>query len=193
MRNLKKYLLPAAIAALVAMTSASFAINPPAKKPDAALAAAAVEATVAEDPALAGADLDRGRKMFQDKGCVGCHGWDGDGLGKNPRSNSFAALLRETTLDGAGLIEVIQCGRPGTGMPFHDTAAYRDDRCYGMTMADFERGLGPVKGMTMPAKDMVNLAAYITSAIKGKPKATLEDCQAFFGASAEKACSAFTE
>lgn len=192
MRYLTKLVLPAALLAVVAMSSATFAIHPP-KKPDAAATPAAVETVAAADdaladPALAGADLDKGKRFFQSKGCIGCHGWNGDGLGKNPRSNSFAALLRETTLDPAGLVEVIECGRPGTGMPYHDTAAYRDDRCYGMVMDDFEAGLGPIKGNTMTMKDIVNVAAYIATHIQGKGKTTLAECQEFFGASADKAC-----
>lgn len=190
MRYLTKVILPAALLAVFAMSSAALAIHPPEKAAEKPAAAAAVvtPAAAADDP-FAEADLEKGKRAFASKGCTGCHGWDGNGLGKNPRSNSFAALLRETTLDPAGLIEVIQCGRPGTGMPFHDTAAYRDDRCYGMVMADFEKGLGPIKGNTMTMKDIVNVAAYITTHIKGKGETTLAECQEYFGASADKACT----
>jgi len=142
------------------------------------------------DPLLAGADIARGHDVFAKVGiCVSCHGWDGDGTGKNPRSEGNAALLRESGLDAAGFIEIISCGIPGTPMPYHDSQAYRDDRCYGMKAADFEAGQMPHKGKSIKHEDIINLVAYIQTHIQGKPKATYEDCADYFGASAEKACA----
>src|SRR5262245_29626750 len=92
-------------------------------------AAAAAAAAAATDPLLAGADPVRGKEVFAKVGvCVSCHGWDGDGKGKNPRSEGAAALLRESALDTKGFIEIISCGIPGTPMPYHDNQAYKDDR-----------------------------------------------------------------
>jgi len=154
-------------------------------------AAAPPAATGALDPLLAGADLDRGKEVFAKVGvCVSCHGWDGDGKGKNPRSEGAAALLRESQLDAAGFIEIIACGIPGTPMPYHDNQAYKDDRCYGMTADMFEPGQEPHKGKAIRQEDIVSLVAYIQTTIQGKPPATYEDCAAYFGESAEKA-SAF--
>lgn len=156
----------------------------------AADAAAAPAAAGELDPSLAGADIDRGREVFAKVGvCVSCHGWDGDGTGKNPRSEGAAALLRESQLDAAGFKEIISCGIPGTPMPYHDSQAYKDDRCYGMTADMFEPGQEPHKGKAIKPEDIINLIAYIQTHIQGKPKATYEDCADYFGASAEKACA----
>jgi len=153
-------------------------------------AAAAAAAAAATDPLLAGADAERGKEVFAKVGvCVSCHGWDGDGTGKNPRSEGAAALLRESTLDAAGFKEIISCGIPGTPMPYHDNQAYKDDRCYGMTADMFEPGQEPHKGKSIKPEDIINLVAYIQTHIQGKPKATYEDCADYFGASAEKACA----
>lgn len=152
--------------------------------------AAAAAAAAATDPLLAGADVKRGKEVFAKVGvCVSCHGWDGDGKGKNPRSEGAAALLRESQLDTAGFIEIISCGIPGTPMPYHDNQAYKDDHCYGMTADMFEPGQEPRKGKSITEKDMVNLVAYIQTSIQGKPPTTYEDCVAYFEASAEKACA----
>mgnify|MGYP000641443687 CR=1 FL=1 len=35
-----------------------------------------------------------------------------------------------------GLILLIKCGRPGSGMPPFDKFAYSDGRCYGLKQAD---------------------------------------------------------
>ncbi len=142
------------------------------------------------DPLLAGADLERGKQVYAKVGvCVSCHGWDGDGKGKNPRSAGAAALLRESQLDAAGFIEIISCGIPGTPMPYHDNQAYKDDRCFGMTADMFEPGQAPHKGKSIKKEDIVNLVAYIQTTMQGKPPATYDDCAAYFGASAEKACA----
>ncbi len=142
------------------------------------------------DPLLEGADLARGKDVYAKVGvCVSCHGWDGDGKGKNPRSEGAAALLRESQLDATALIEIIACGIPGTPMPYHDNQAYKDDRCYGMTADMFEPGQEPHKGKSIKKEDIVSLVAYIQTNIQGKPPATYDDCAAYFGDSAEKACA----
>lgn len=195
----KSLALLVAAGLLVAGSAAINAAQPPAKAeaaPAATEAAPADAAAVATpavelDPLLAGADIVRGKKMFGQSGgnCISCHGWDGNGTGKNPRSDGAAALLRDSALDAAGFIEIISCGIPGSPMPYHNSQAYKDDRCYGMTAADFEAGQEPHKGKSLKPQDIVNLVAYIQTTLQGKPAATYEDCAAWFEASAEKACA----
>lgn len=193
----KSLALLVAAALSAATPSALFAAQAPAGSP-AAEAAAPAEAPAADaaavaalDPLLAGADIARGLVVYGSRGgnCVSCHGWDGNGQGKNPRSEGDAALLRESGLDAQGFIDIISCGIPGTPMPYHDAQAYKDDRCYGMTKADFEDGQMPNKGKSIKQEDILNLVAYIQTRIQGKPKATYEDCALYFGASAEKSCA----
>lgn len=141
------------------------------------------------DEMVASADPERGKEVFERIGvCLQCHGWNGDGLGKNPRSPGRAALLRETELDNAGLVEIIECGIPGTPMPYHDRLAYTDDRCFGMTMEDFAEGEGPDKGKTFRHDDTLNLIAYLREAIIGQGETTLEDCVAFYGRADHPSC-----
>lgn len=168
----------------------ALAANAPAK-PAAELPANADLSKIEGIPELEGADIVRGKRMFSSNGgnCISCHGWDGNGTGKNPRSEGAAALLRDSALDAAGFIEIISCGIPGTPMPFHDSNAYKDDRCYGTTFADYAEGEGPAKGKSLRKDDIVNLVAYIMTSIQGKPKATYEDCVAWFEKSADKACA----
>jgi mono/diheme cytochrome c family protein len=135
-------------------------------------------------------DPERGKVIYQRVGyCANCHGWAGDGkAGVNPMAHGVGANLRETVLDAEGLTEVIKCGRPGTQMPYHDTAAYRDDRCYGQVMADFQQGEVPVRGKTFRDKDVSHLVAYLQQYMVGLGKPTLEECALYYGASADKAC-----
>src|SRR5689334_1043627 len=95
----------AALIAAVGLSTAlgAFTLLQPALAQDASSSAASSapadasasssEQTAAADP-LAGADIARGKKVFgQVAFCTQCHGWDGNGLGKNPRSEGLAALL----------------------------------------------------------------------------------------------------
>lgn len=134
-------------------------------------------------------DPQRGKVVFRSSGgCVSCHGWAADGkTGVNLRSPS-GANLRESTLEPEALAEVIRCGRPGTPMPYHDRAAYRDDRCYGMVMADFAPGSAPTRGKTVSEKDIANLVAYLKTQVFGLGKPTFEECASFFDNPAAKAC-----
>lgn len=134
-------------------------------------------------------DPARGKIVFRTiGGCVSCHGWPADGkTGINMRAPT-GPNLRETELDQAGLTEVVKCGRPGTPMPYHDRAAYRDDRCYGMVKSDFAPDSEPIRGKTIGDKDIVNLVAYLQTHVIGLGKPTYAECADFFDNPAAKAC-----
>lgn len=142
-------------------------------------------------PAVLIGDPERGKIVFKKVGyCVSCHGWAGDGqAGRNPMAHAAGANLRETQLDTEGLTEVIKCGLPGTKMPYHEAAAYRDDRCYGMVMADFEPGGAPSRGKTFQDQDLANLIAYLQTHMIGLGKPTYDECADYYGTSADKACA----
>lgn len=140
---------------------------------------------------LEGADIERGHDVFNKVGiCLSCHGWNGDGMGKNPRSEGEAAKLRESQLDTQSFIDIISCGIAGTPMPYHNNQAYKKPEvCFGQTMADFDAGEAPRKGKSIRAPDLINLVAYIQTHIQGKGKTTLQDCQDYYGESASKTCT----
>ena len=142
-------------------------------------------------PAAFVGDAARGKIVYQKVGvCVNCHGWAGDGsAGRNPMARGVAANLRETKLDTEGLTEVIKCGIPGTQMPYYESAAYRDDRCYGLMMADFESGQQPMRGKTFRDMQLADLIAYLQTNMIGLGKPTFEECAMYYGASADKTCS----
>lgn len=136
-------------------------------------------------------DVEKGKQVYQRVGvCVNCHGWAGDGQsGRNPMSHAAAANLRETKLDAQGLFDVIRCGIPGTKMPYHDRQAYKDGRCHGLLMSDFEADQQPIIGKTFREKQMVDLVAYLQTYMVGLGKPTYDECVLYFEASADKACA----
>lgn len=127
-------------------------------------------------------DIERGKEVYERVGvCLQCHGWDGAGMGRNPRSVGTAPNLREFPADAQLLHEIIACGRPYTMMPYHDRLAYEDGRCYDMTMDDFEEGEKPHRGKSIRADDIDNLVAYLLTDVIGKGDTTYEQCEKFFG------------
>ena len=136
-------------------------------------------------------DPEHGRTVYQKIGyCVNCHGWAGDGQsGRNPLSHAAATNLRETKLDAQGLLDVIRCGIPGTQMPYHDGASYKDGRCYGLLMSDFDENQQPVRGKTFRERQMVDLIAYLGEYVIGHGEPTYEECVLYFDTSADRSCA----
>ncbi len=151
----------------------------------------AVLAEFIANPDFTKGDAERGKYVYQHKAnCFNCHGWAGDGeSGRNPLSHAAAANLRETRLTRQGLYDVIRCGIPGTQMPYHDHASYRDRRCFGKVMSDFDPGTAPVLGKSLRDKDIVDVIAYLEKYLIGHGKPNYEECALYYGASAGRACA----
>jgi len=121
-----------------------------------------------------------GLKVYKSANCMGCHKWHGGG---GPGYGGLALSLRTTELNREQLIEVIKCGRPATNMPFHDRKAYKDDRCYGLTLSDFE---GDDENRPLQAPKFINdrqtglVADFVLKYLKGQ-ELTKEYCELFFG------------
>ena len=141
-------------------------------------------------------EIKRGKVIWNNKSsCKNCHGWAGDGKGhpRSPRGPS----LRNSALDRETMREVVACGVPGTAMPYHDRAAYTDDRCYGLTKADFDienirtaLGMMPTKGnKTIRAQEIDMVLDYIEARIKGRGKVSSEECEEYFQKTGTKRCA----
>lgn len=179
-------LIVASLAATAALPTAVQAFQPASNN------AAATTQEGAEAPAVVG-DPVRGKRVFQVTGnCTYCHGWAGDGQhGKHPRSPGVAANLRESQLDAESLMQIVRCGIPGTDMPYHVTAAYKDAEVCGMTLEDFSEGDKlPVRGKTFRENDVANVVAYIQTVMQGKGEVTLQDCEEALKPG-DKACDEF--
>jgi mono/diheme cytochrome c family protein len=151
----------------------------------------AVLAEFIAKPDFTQGDAEKGKRVYQRVGvCANCHGWPGDGQsGLNPMVHVAGANLRQTQLDAQGLYDIIRCGIPGTQMPYHDQASYKDDRCNGMLMSDFAADQQPIIGKTFRENQMVDLIAYLEKYVIGHGKPTYEECALYFDTSADKSCS----
>jgi hypothetical protein len=141
----------------------------------------AVLAGSAAAPSVAQPDRPHpGVSVYKSAGCMSCHKWHGmggSGYGGTPIN------FRETFLERDQLIEVIACGRPGTGMPSYHKQAYRGYDCYdGLTPEDLEEMLPGRARAKLSKRQLRNLADFIIEHFKGQPNEIKEsDCRIFFG------------
>ncbi len=122
---------------------------------------------------------DEGLHLFKVANCVGCHHWDGQGGGGY---GGRAANLRLTQLDRDQIMQVVNCGRPGTSMPHFDQDAYTDGRCYGMKESDMTadtKVAAPTRWLRPP--DVAKVTDYVLANLKGHGAPTYAECEAFFG------------
>ena len=132
-------------------------------------------------------DLELGKQVYEKANCVGCHKWHGDGGGGY---GGAALSLRETQLDRDLLLEVVRCGRPATGMPYHDRDAYKDTDCYGgMTKADLGADFPPKAATFLRVEEMEAVVVYVATRLQGQGEPTKEDCEAFWGEASRECAS----
>ncbi|WP_271575119.1 c-type cytochrome [Bradyrhizobium sp. CCBAU 11361] len=131
---------------------------------------------------------DEGQRIYEKANCVGCHKWHGDGGGGY---GGAALSLRGTQLSRDQIVEVVHCGRPGTGMPHFDRDAYKDYACYsGITAQDLSKDLPPDAATFLRPKEIEKVVDYVLEHIKGKGPISYQDCIGFFGDSS-RACEVY--
>lgn len=132
--------------------------------------------------------LDEGQRIYEKANCVGCHKWHGDGGGGY---GGAALSLRATQLTRDQIVEVVHCGRPGTGMPHFDRDAYKDYQCYsGVTAQDLGKELPPDPATFLRPREIETVVDYVLEHIKGKGPTSYQDCVDFFGEGA-RACEVY--
>lgn len=131
---------------------------------------------------------DEGQRIYEKANCVGCHKWHGGGGGGY---GGPALSLRATQLGREQIIEVVRCGRPGTGMPYHDRDAYKESECYGgLTVADLGNDMPQQAANFLRLRDIEIVVDYVLQHVKGKGAPSYQDCTDFFGEGA-RACEVY--
>lgn len=124
-----------------------------------------------------------GAPIYKQAGCITCHKWHGMG---GPGYGGTPINFRQNFLTRDQLIEVIACGRPGTGMPYHIPEAYNSYDCYeGMVLDDFEPEDQPGKSRNvLRYRQVKQVAEFIIDHFEGRDDTLLpSDCEIFFGKS----------
>jgi len=123
--------------------------------------------------------IEYGKDVFKVKAtCQYCHKWDASG---DQGYGGNALSLRKTQLTPAQMAEVIKCGRPHTGMPYHDRFAYMDKRCYGLARADLGNDMPPAGEFLQP-REIDAVVKYLFAKAVGRGESTYEECVDFWGA-----------
>jgi len=123
--------------------------------------------------------LDYGKDIFKTKAtCQFCHKWDASG---DQGYGGNALSLRKTQLTADQFAETVKCGRPGTGMPFHDQFAYTDKRCYGVTRAELGNDMPPEPNAFLNPREIDAVVKYLFAKAVGRGDSTYEECVDFWG------------
>jgi hypothetical protein len=123
--------------------------------------------------------IEHGKDIFKVKAtCQFCHKWDGSG---DQGYGGNALSLRATTLNRAQVTETVKCGRPTTGMPFHDQYAYTDKRCYGVTRAQLGNDVPPEPNAFLNPDEIEDVVDYLFAKVVGRGASTYEECVEFWG------------
>lgn len=126
-------------------------------------------------------NVDLGKNVWKVKiDCGRCHGWPGNGVPDDPRQPA-GSDLRQTQLTREQLIEVIKCGRPGTGMPHFDARAYEDKRCYDSTRADLGDQTPPTSAVSLIGREIEAVVDYLEAKVINRGEITREECVEYFG------------
>jgi mono/diheme cytochrome c family protein len=123
--------------------------------------------------------IAQGKDIFKTKAtCQFCHKWDASG-DQGYGGNAFS--LRATKLNPAQVAQTIKCGRPGTGMPYHDQFAYTDKRCYGVTREQLGDAMPPEPNAFLNDDEIDAVVKYLFATDVGRGPSTYQDCVAFWG------------
>ena len=129
------------------------------------------------------ADVASGLRLFRAKAnCQACHGWAADGR-KMDSQMPDGANLRESQLDRKAIVTLIQCGRPGTGMPAYDRLAYSDGRCYGLKSADLAKAGKTLSDppATLAPREIELVADFLFAKVIGKGSMNRARCIEYWG------------
>ena len=127
---------------------------------------------------ILGANLEEhkyGLNVYKKGNCMGCHSWHGKGGG-----HGAAVSLRNTELTLNEIINVIKCGRPGTGMPYFLRKAYKEEKCYDTTFEDYDESYRPLSSKRfLSSKQIEAVSIFVLEVLQDK-KLDNNYCEFFY-------------
>ena len=116
-----------------------------------------------------------GLNVYKKGNCMGCHSWHGKGGG-----HGAAVSLRNTELTLNEIINVIKCGRPGTGMPYFLRKAYKEEKCYDTTFKDYDETYRPVSSQKFLSSKQIEAVSIFVSEVLQNKKLDKNYCEYFY-------------
>ena len=116
-----------------------------------------------------------GLNVYKKGNCMGCHSWHGKGGG-----HGAAVSLRNTELTLNQIVNVIKCGRPGTGMPYFLRKAYKEEKCYDTTFEDYDETYRPVSSQKFLSSKQIEAVSIFVSEVLQNKKLDKNYCEYFY-------------
>ena len=128
---------------------------------------------------ILGVNLEKykyGLNVYKKGNCMGCHSWHGKGGG----GYGAGVSLRNTNLTLNEIINVIKCGRPGTGMPYFLRKAYKEEKCYDTTFEDYDESYRPVSSKSFLSLKQINAVSIFIKEVLDNKKLDKNYCEFFY-------------
>ena len=107
---------------------------------------------------------------------MGCHSWHGKGGG----GYGAGVSLRNANLTLNEIINVIKCGRPGTGMPYFLRKAYKEEKCYDTTFEDYDETYRPVSSKKFLSSKQIEAVSIFVMEVLQNKKLDKDYCEFFY-------------
>ena len=117
-----------------------------------------------------------GLNVYKKGNCMGCHSWHGKGGG----GYGAGVSLRNSNLKLNEIVNVIKCGRPGTGMPYFLKKAYKEEKCYDTTFEDYDESYRPLSSKRfLSSKQIEAVSIFVLEVLQDK-KLDNNYCEFFY-------------
>ncbi len=114
--------------------------------------------------------------VYKKGNCMGCHSWHGKGGG----GYGAGVSLRNMDLTLDEIINVVKCGRPGTGMPYFLRKAYKEEKCYDTTFEDYDASYRPVSSKRFLSPKQIEAVSIFVREVLQNKKLDKNYCEFFY-------------
>ena len=121
-------------------------------------------------------EYNYGLNVYKKGNCMGCHSWHGKGGG----GYGAGVSLRNMDLTLNEIINVIKCGRPGTGMPYFLRKAYKEEKCYDTTLKDYNDSYRPVNSKRFLSPRQIEAVSIFVKEVLHNKKLDKNYCEFFY-------------
>ena len=117
-----------------------------------------------------------GLSVYKKGNCMGCHSWHGKGGG----GYGAGVSLRTSNLNFNDLIEIIKCGKPGSGMPYFYKKSYLEEKCYDTTFKDYDSSYRPVSSKRFLSSKQIEAVSIFVREVLQDKKLDKNYCEFFY-------------
>ena len=121
-------------------------------------------------------EYNYGLNVYKKGNCMGCHSWHGNGGG----GYGAGVSLRNMNLTLDEIVNIVKCGRPGTGMPYFLRKAYKEVKCYDTTFDDYNDSYRPVASKRFLSTKQIEAVSIFVKDVLHNKKLDKNYCEFFY-------------